>query len=702
MAPVDRAELARRWTSALNQVSYVARSRTDIERELVEFIDRLVQLVSAADFTCDSADEVGARLVELGFTKPACLQRTMDILGTALGELPQLRNVAGATGKVASVLGALAGGFATGMRSRLFADQEDVKRALAHAKENVERDLEASEALFREIFTSSTVGMALSDLDGTLVRTNRALANILEYRPNELAGKRLDDLFHPDEAEYLWLRYRALLNEHPSPFRDRSRFQRKDGDEALVYLSGSVLRHPDGTPRHYVTTVEDVSDRHLLEGQLRHQATHDALTGLANRQRFIGRIEEVLRGKHAVDDLTLFHIDLDGFSAVNNGPGREVGDTLLQTVAIRLLDMVSGESAMVARLDADQFGIIIENTPDTPNPASIAQRINDELGEPVYVGDDGVAATACIAVLHRPEATAEPADLLQATDTTLRRLKAAGRRQWGLVEMARHKEDRERFNLAASIPGAWESGEIELEYQPVVDVEDGRVVAVQPMLCWNHAELGKLEHERCVAVLAETGLSQPIGRWMLGLAGEQIMSWRDRVKGDLPQLCVELTRQQAADPDLVSAVRAALTGTGLPVDRLRLGMPADALCMLDGAAEENLDILVDVGVTIALCEFGTTRGDLACLEDLPPLQAVKFAPRVTRRVARGVDEGTLFVRAVRDLVPLVRGEGTSVIVSGIESEKQLEWWREVGAQYAQGPLFGAAGPPEDIEELFVC
>jgi PAS domain S-box-containing protein/diguanylate cyclase (GGDEF)-like protein len=700
MAPVDRAELARRWTSTLNQVSYVARSRTDIERELVEFLDVLVELVSAADFTADQADEIGARLVALGFTKPACLQRTLDILGTGLGEIPQVRDVDETAGKVASVLGALAGGFATGMRNRLFADQEDVKRALVHARENVERDLEASEALFREIFTSSTVGMALSDLDGALVRTNRALANILEYGPSELAGKRLDDLFHPDEADYLWLRYRALLDEHPSPFRDRSRLQRKDGDEALVYLSGSVLRHPDGTPRHYVTTVEDVSDRHLLEGRLRFQATHDALTGLANRQRFIGRLEEVLRGKNAVDDLTLFHIDLDGFSAVNNGPGRETGDKLLQTVASRLIDVVSGESATVARLDADEFGIIIENTPDTPNPASIAQRINDELGEPVYVGDDGVAATACIAVLHRPAATADPADLLQATDTTLRRLKAAGRRQWGLVDAARQREDRERFNLAASVPGAWESGEIELEYEPIVAVDDGRVIAVHPMLWWNHAELGKLEHERCVAVLEETGLSLPIGRWMLGRACEQIMSWRDRVKGELPQLCLDLTRQQAADPDLVSTVQAALTGTGLPFDRLRLGMPVDALCMLDGAAEENLDILEELGVNVVLCEFGTTRGDLACLEDLP-LQAVKFAPRVARRVARGVDDDTLFVRAVRDLVPLVRGEGVSVVVSGIESEKQLEWWRAVGAQYAQGPLFGAAGPPEDIEEFFV-
>lgn len=698
---MDRAELTKRWVSTLNQVSYVARSRADLEDELGELVDLLIEVVRAAELVTDDAVEAGARLAAIGFANSACLQHSIDLLGTLLTEVPQVGDVAGTQGRVVSTLAAFAGGFATGLRGKLFADQEDVKRALVRAKETAERDLEASEALFREIFTSSSAGMALSGLDGALLRANRAMSEILEYRPDELVGMHLDALFHPEEAEYLWARYQGLLTEPALPFRERSTLLRKDGEEVQAFLSGSVLRDPEGRPRHFITTVEDVSDRQLLEGRLQFQATHDGLTGLVNRQRFIGRLEEVLRGKDAAEEISLLHIGLDGFSAVNNGPGRAVGDGLLQAVAGRLLDLVAVEQATVARLDADEFGILIEHSADTPNPATIAHLINEELAEPVYVGDDGVATTACIAVLHRPPTDADPADLLQATDITLRRLKAAGRRQWGLVDMARHEHERQRFNLAASIPGAWENGEIDLEYQPIVAIEDRRVVAVQPLLWWNHSELGRLDSDRCVEVVEQTGLSLPIGRWMLAQACEQVMSWRVAELGELPQLCVELTRQQSADPDLVSTVQAALDTTGLPVDRLRLGMPVHALCMLDGVAEENLDILVELGITVVLYEFGTTRGDLACLEDLP-LQAVKFSPRVVTRVARGVDNDTLFVRAVRDLVPLVRGEGASVVVSGIDSEKQLEWWRGVGAQYAQGSLFGEAGPPEDIEEYFLA
>jgi PAS domain S-box-containing protein/diguanylate cyclase (GGDEF)-like protein len=698
--PVDRAELARLWAGALTQVIYVPRSRDEIERELVGFIGLLADAITSAEFDPERGGEVGGRLVEVGFTKPICLRCTVELLGTTLAELPELRDVDGVATRIAVLLGSMAGGFSSGMRGRLFAEQEDIKRALTHAKENVERDLEASEALFREIFSSSSVGMALSDLNGTLLRTNRALAEILEYPSRELGGKRLSELFHSDEAEYLTMRYQELLDENTLPFRERRKLVRKDGDEALVYLSVSVLRHPDGSPRHYVTTVEDISDKHLLEDRLRFQTTHDVLTGLSNRQRFVSKLEESLAGRHAVGEITLYHVNLDGFAAVNNGLGRPVGDKLLQIVAKRLMAVVADEqTAMVARLDGDEFAIMIATTPSTPSPAVIAQRINDELGEPIYVGEDGVAVTASIAVYERPRADANPADLLQATDIALRRLKASGRRQWGLVDSMQGAVDRGRFLLAASIPGAWENGQIELEYQPIVTIVDRRITAVQPLLRWDHPEQGVLDHECVVDALEETGLSLPIGRWMLGRACEQIMSWKDREHAELPQLYVELSRQQAADPDLVSTVSAALLDTGMPHGQLRLGMPVQALCMNDGLAEDNLDVLADLGIAVVLYEFGTTRGDLACLEDLR-IHAVKMAKRVTSRVARAGSRETLFVKATRELIPLVRDQGAAVVVGFMESEKQLAWWTGVGAEYASGPLFGAAGTPDEIEELF--
>ncbi|HEY7591573.1 MAG TPA: EAL domain-containing protein, partial [Actinophytocola sp.] len=170
--------------------------------------------------------------------------------------------------------------------------------------------------------------------------------------------------------------------------------------------------------------------------------------------------------------------------------------------------------------------------------------------------------------------------------------------------------------------------------------------------------------------------------------------------GGLPKLYVELSRELAGDPDLVSTVRAVLADASLEPDQLQLGMPVQALCMTDGLAEDNLHVLVDLGISVVLYEFGTTRGDLACLEDLP-VRAVKMSGVAVARVERmGAD--ALFTRAMRELVALVRDSGTPVIVGDICAEAQFDWWHAVGADFAQGEFTGTAGSPQDAEHLFVA
>jgi diguanylate cyclase (GGDEF)-like protein/PAS domain S-box-containing protein len=704
MAPVDRSELVSEWVGALAQIIYIARSRSEIERELSSALDDVVRALREEPFDAEPGVRVAKGLVSLGLTNPESVEVSIDVLGTRLPRLPEIAGVPDAADRLARLIGAMTRGFSDGMRRRLLDEQEGITRALIRARENAESELAASEERFEEIFSASSVGMAISDVDGTLVRTNRALADILDHRRGRIPAERLGELFHPEDAEYLRLRYQVLLEEDSLPFREQRRLLRADGEEALVFLSASVLRDPDGTPRYYVTSAEDVSDKHFLENQLQFQAIHDPLTGLVNRHRFLGLLEESLRGKQRVDGLTVFHLDLDGFRAINNGLGREAGDRLLQSVATKLRGVFDDETATIARFDGDEFGVLLVNTLNTPSIGSIAARINDELTEPVYLGATGdsvgIATTATIAVAHRPAADAVPADLLRATDTTLQRLKAAGRRQWGMVDTDANETDQARFVLAASMPGAWESGEIGIDYQPLVSVGDKTIVAVQALLHWDHAVQGPLDHARCLDVLADTGLSMPVGRWMLTRACGQLRTWTDRFDGGLPKLYIELSKELSGDPDLVSTVRAVLTDAALEPDQLQLGMPVQALCMTDGLAEDNLDVLVDIGISVVLYEFGTTRGDLACLEDLP-LRAVKLSASAVSRVDR-MGGDSLFGRAIRQLVPLIRESAIPIIVGDIATEEQFEWWRDLGADVAQGDFIGTAGSPQDAEHLFVA
>ncbi|WP_158073422.1 putative bifunctional diguanylate cyclase/phosphodiesterase [Actinophytocola xanthii] len=694
-----RVELVTRWARELDQVIYLARSRDDIEHALTSALDDVVRTLTADPFRPERAAVVAERLVELGLTSSESLERSIEVLGKGMPHLPELDGIDAAAEKLVRVLSTMARGFSDGMRQRLFDEQEGLTRALIQARENAERALSDSEARFEEIFSTSSVGMAISDLDGTLLRTNRALAAILGHR-GPLSAARLEDLFHAEDAEYLRLRYQVLLEDDSLPFRERRRLLREDGEEALVFLSASVLRDPDGTPRYFVTSAEDVSDKHLLEGQLQFQATHDVLTGLANRSRFTGRLEEALRGSCSHDDVTVFHLDLDGFRTVNNGLGRDAGDRLLQTVASRLREVFGEESATVARFDGDEFAVLVENTPATPSIASLAARINDELAEPVYIGEHGVAATATIAVMHRPPHDALPAEILRATDLTLQRLKTTGRRQWGVVDAEANERDRELFSLASSMPGAWENGEIALEYQPLVSAADRRPVALQALLRWNHPDYGRLDHTRCLEALAETGLAMPIGRWMLDQACTQLSGWAARSDEPLPKLYVELSTELAGDPDLIATVHGVLTAAHLEPERLRLGMPVQALCRVDGLAEDNLDVLTDLGMEVVLYEFGNSRGDLACLEDLP-VHAVKMAGKVVSRVARQGDNA-LFTRSIRQLVPLIRDSGTPVIVGNVDSQAQYDWWRAIGVDALQGDFTGTTASSHDTEHLFVA
>jgi diguanylate cyclase (GGDEF)-like protein/PAS domain S-box-containing protein len=675
---VDRSELAREWASALARAIYVARSREHVEGELVTALDQLVAAACADSFDERPVLDVADRLARLGVTGAECLDVTIKVLGEQMPKLSGLSDLAVLPVRLALVFGSLSKGFVEGMRQRLFEEQEGLTSALIRARENAEIALRDSEARFEEIFSTSTAGMAITDLEFGVIRANRALADILEHRRGKLAATKLDEIFHPDDADYLRLRYQALLEKDSLAFRERRKLAKSDGEEALVFLSASVLRSPSGEPRYFVTTVEDVSDRHFLENQLQFQATHDQLTGLSNRLRFEGRLEEALSGGRAAEEITLLHLDLDGFHAVNDGLGRDVGDRLLQTVAMRLTAAFADENATVARLEGDEFGVLVEHTGTTPSSSAMATRVNEELAEPVFVGDHGVAATATIAVLHAPTPGATPSDLLRDTDITLRRLKQTGRRQWGMVDEQQNKADRERFNLAGSMPGAWENGEIRLEYQPVVAFATGEVAALQALLRWDHAD-GSLDHDRCLQVLAETGLSLPIGRWMLGRACADLASTSS-------VLYVELTREFAGDPDLVATVSSVLAEASLPPERLQLGMPVQALCMVDGLAEDNLHVLADIGVQVVLYEFGTTSGDLACLEDLP-VHAVKMASRVVNRVS---DEGSMFTRMVRELLPLVQGSGAGVIVGDVDGGDQFEWWRALGADHVQGTFVGLA------------
>ncbi|PPK64741.1 EAL domain-containing protein [Actinokineospora auranticolor] len=662
---MDRAELADQWATALTRVAAQAPAR-----EPVEF-DKLLDLLLGclvAEANLATASAVGARLVETGYHRPESVQACVDVLASGL---PRLADVDDRE-RVPAVLAALVAGFTEAARGR----QEDLRGALVAARENIERDLRASEARFQELFANSAWGMVISDLDGVVIRDNEALALMLGRRRGTPPPRRLADLFHSDECDYLVSRYAELAAGDGDQMHEETVFRNADGEAAWVRIAVSVLRDGEGQRTQLLTMVEDISDLRLLEDKLHRQGTQDRLTGLPNRQAFVGGLEAAL-GVGA--DLSVFHLGLDDFAVVNDGVGRSAGDHLLREVASRLLRATEHLNAVVARLSGDEFGVMVTHGPRELDVGAVAGSFNDALAEPTYVDGEGIAASATIAVVSLPSADNDANELLRATDIALRRRKRQGRRQWCMVDPEQNARYREHYRLAASVPGAWENGQLDVDLWPVVTLPDRGPVATQALLRWEHPELGTLDRERCEEILRDTGLGVPLGHWVLHHAAELAAKARSA-------LYLELTPEQAADPDLVAVVRRVLADTGLEADQLELGMPAHALGSTDGLADENLMVLVDNGVRSVLTGFGKSRGDLACLEDLP-IHTVRMSESVVARLARP-DPTALFTRATMDLIPMVREVGISVLVTGLTEAAQADWWAAAGADLASGPVFG--------------
>jgi diguanylate cyclase (GGDEF)-like protein/PAS domain S-box-containing protein len=694
-----RSQLARQWAAALAPTAYVPMSPAQVREALLDLVGLVLDGIAGSDpdSSRHTFERVGERLVELHFTSPRSLDPTIQVLGAGLAAHPELSGLDDLPATILAVLGGVSAGYARAIRTNTLEQQEGVNRALLVATKQFERRLEDSEARFRGVFTSTEVGIAITDLEGYFVEVNDALIENLGYQRDDVTSGTLYDLILPSDVPKLRIAYQNLAKAAASAgsFRLQRRMTRSDGEIVYVYLAGSVLRDAEGAPLYHVAVVEDISDLLSLQKQLSHQALHDMLTGLPNRQYFHSTLERVLGKLQPTDTITLLHLDVDGFSVINSGLGHRASDELLLAVAKCLADVFTSEQATIARLGDDEFAVLVQDSPNTPDVATLAASINEVLAEPTYIADIGVATSATIGIVRRQVRGLTADELIRQADSTLHQARANGKRQWAAYDEGRDARNRDRFRLAASLPGGLETGEFRLMYEPRVQLASGQVVAIEAMLEWDHPERGVLPYDMCMELADLTGMVLPLSAWLLQAASEQAVKWRTEL-GEFPTLSVQLASAQASDPDLVRTVRTILHDTGLPARSLQLGIPVRSLLYDELDAEGNLEVLIEMGVQTALVGFGGCDGGLALVED-HSVRAVKIAPCLVTRLATRTT--TLAARGAADLVRLLRESGVSVIVPGVQTQAQSAWWLALGADVAQGDLFAAPTTADNIPPL---
>ncbi|MEU7480354.1 diguanylate cyclase [Lentzea sp. NPDC042327] len=645
---MELPQLARRWMHALTSTAYIPLSHAEIEQTLLDALHTLA----------DSPEAVAKRLVSLHATGPESLRVTIELLSPTFG-LP--------------VLAQLSSAYAQAMRMDAFDQQEQIKVAIVRAKQRVERTLKVSQARFQEVFDSAALGIVITDFNGRCVEANDALAEIIGLESGaDLHGRDLTDFYHPDDLAALSASYRQVRDGHVDRFRDQRKLIRVDSEPVWVHLAVSVLRDADGEPTHHVTMVEDISELHLLQRSLDHQLLHDSLTGLSNRQHFVTQVERRLD----TDQVTLYHLGLDAFSVVNNGLGHDTGDKLLKIVANRLGKLAGEKHAVLARIGGDEFALLTVSDTVT----TTVEEIQDALAEPTFVDDHGIALSASIGVVDRPPAFATAGELMRCANAALRQAKARGKRQWALHDPHDDARRRGRYALAASMPGAWEHGELKIVYAPVHDLETRELLGAVARLHWDD-----LSHNDTMALADSTGLSLPLGRWLLREACGQAAAWVAKLGERAPTLHVALGALQSRDEDLVADVKRALDETGLPPERLRIALDISSVL----AGDDNALVLHDSGIVVALDGFRGGHDELAVLAEVPVRSVITRAP------APG--PGSPLLQPMRDLVTTVHGLGVRFGVDEVHTAEEADLWRSLGADGVIGLL--PALTADEVTEL---
>jgi diguanylate cyclase (GGDEF)-like protein len=430
-----------------------------------------------------------------------------------------------------------------------------------------------------------------------------------------------------------------------------------------------------------------------LHARLVDLASHDQLTGLANRAVFLARLEAAIsRIDRHLGGLAVVFIDLDDFKAVNDAFGHRSGDELLTILGERFTDLMRPEDT-IARFGGDEFVALFEDLTDPANEAeALAGRLHQAIAEPIVIAGEPLYMTASVGVVVVTGVDFRSEDVLAQADMTMYGVKRAGRNRVAVVELGNEMHPA-AFAMASELHRALERRELTLAYQPVFAVQAGDLVGFEALCRWTHAERGAIPPLDFIPVAEESGLMPAIGAWVLEEACRQSAAWGELL-GDGLSMAVNVSGRQLADPEFPSLVLHALTATGLPAKVLILEMTESILLGERANYESVLKELKDLGVRLAIDDFGTGYSSLAYLRRFP-VDQLKVDRGFVQDVAEHGD-----TRIMGAVIRLAHDLGLEVVAEGVETEAEQSIVQKLGCDSMQGFLLGYPLSPTLIEQTF--
>jgi len=465
---------------------------------------------------------------------------------------------------------------------------------------------------------------------------------------------------------------------------------RRDGQQLPVDIS---LGHweDEGTP-YAIVYIRDLTERRKFEESLKHQATHDELTGLPNRWLFRLQLDQALaRAARSGQHVAVLFIDLDYFKTINDSFGHSTGDMLLVQAGARMRSVLR-EHDTLARQGGDEFAVLLADLTSPDEAIGVANKLLASLKTAYFLKDQDVYSGASVGLAFYPDDAPTSETLLRYADMAMYQAKANGRGAFAFYSKDMDQVAHDNMQLHTQLKEAMARNGLQLHYQPQVDVESGAIVGAEALLRWFDPVLGHVSPARFIPVAEATGLILPLSEWVLETACQQIAAWTRA--GTPVRVAVNFSAQQFRQRDLPEQVRQVLARTGAQAQWLDIEITESMAMTQPEQAREQLGALVAMGCRVALDDFGTGYSSLAYLKALP-IHKLK----IDKSFMDGIPDDASDVAISRAIIALAKSLGMTLIAEGVETEAQLAFLRQYGCDTYQGWLFAKAMAAGELSAL---
>lgn len=560
------------------------------------------------------------------------------------------------------------------------------------AKRRAEEELRESENKFRELFHNANDAIFLNRVaeDGRIaefLEANQVACRSLGYSREEFLGMSLERIIAPERLDETLEALRQLLAQGHASFE--TVHIAKDGSKIPVEVSVRVFMLK-GT-RVALSVARDITERKRAEEKIYRLAYYDTLTELPNRALFIDRVAwGIVQARRSQMAAAVIFLDLDRFSTINDTLGSEVGDRLLQGVAQRLAGSLR-ETDVAARVGGDDFAVLAL-VAHAEDGARVAENILEALRPAFEIDDHKLYVTASIGVSIYPYDGNDPHNLLKNAGAAMQLAKEQGGNGYQFFTPSMHTLGLKRLLLESNLRRALERQEFVLHYQPQVEVETGKIIAVEALIRWQNPERGLIAPLEFIPMAEDTGLIVPIGEWVLRTACSQCKSWQ-RLGFPQARVSINLSARQFQQPNLVQLIADALAGSKLDPNCLELELTENVVMKNPEQAAATLRRLKEIGVRISLDDFGTGYSSLSYLKNLP-IDCIKIDRSFVRDLTSDPNDAAIIMA----VITLAHSLKLKVIAEGVENEEQISFLRLLRCDAVQGYFYSRPMPAEAVRE----